>query len=242
MHHKHRWVNASLSQPMPWGSNCFYLWWVPNHVWWGPWVVPCVPACKKVNGWGLIAINCACVAFALMQKAWWSCRLFDGADSSDWLPLQHMTACVKATRLGQMWTIIVIVLLLTSYTSPSLISVLSWYSGWCGLLGFKLIPFSVKSDKLQHRAQLHCECSAGIGQNTDCNDCFTPKFASIEHVWLPKSPEQQIKQRKRKINCFYPFFPVPCGQSVQHISQCAVKATFFFFRKLSIFITITLPS
>lgn len=196
---------------MPWGSNCFYLWWFPNHVWWGPWVVPGVPACKKVNGWGLIAVNCACVAFALMQRldGAVSCRLFDGADSSDSLPLQHMTACVKATWLGQMWTVIVIVLLLTSYTSHSLIGVLSSCSCWCGLVGFKLILFSVKSDTLQHTAQLHRECSVWIGQNTDCDDCFTPKFASIKHVWLPKWSELQIKQRKRKINCFSPFFQFP---------------------------------
>lgn len=150
MHDKHRWVNASLSEPMPWGSNCFYLWWFPNHVWWGPWAVPGLPACKRVNGWGLIAINCACVAFAPMQRLHGAmgCSLLDGADSSDSLPLQHTTACVEATRLGQMWTIIAIVLLLTSYMSPSLISVLLWYTCWRGLFGFKLIPFSVKSGKL----------------------------------------------------------------------------------------------
>lgn len=69
MHREHMRANASLSEPMPWGSNCFYLWWFPNHLWWGAWVVPCLAACERVNGWGLIAINCACVAFALMQPS-----------------------------------------------------------------------------------------------------------------------------------------------------------------------------
>lgn len=63
-----------------------------------------------------MAINCVCVAFALMQRLHGAtgCRLLD--DSSDSLPLQHTSACVKATQLGHMWTIIAIVLLLTSYT------------------------------------------------------------------------------------------------------------------------------
>lgn len=224
MYHKHRWVNASLSEPMPWGSNCFYLWWFPNHVWWGAWVVPGLPACKRVNGWGLIAINCACVAFTLMQKLHGatSCRLVDGADSSDLLPLQHTTACVYTHR--QMWTIFVIVLLLTSYPSASLISFPPRYTCWCGLCGVKLIPFSqiscCKNHHLQHRAQLHHECSAWTGQKTDCNDCFTLKFASIKHVWLPKWSGQQIKQRK---SCFSSFFSGPCCQPVQHISHVLSK-------------------
>lgn len=242
MHHKHRWVNASLSEPMPWGSNCFYLWWFPNHVWWGAWVVPGLPACKRVNGWGLIAINCACVAFALMQKLHGatSCRLLDGADSSDLLPLQHTTACVEAIRPGQMWTIFVIVLLLTSYPSASLISFPPRYTCWCGLCGFKLIPFSqiscCKNHHLQHRAQLHHECSAWTGQKTDCNDCFTLKFASIKHVWLPKWSEQQIKQR-RVVSPLFSQFPVVSLFSTFHMccpSIFPLQAIYFYHNNITI--------
>lgn len=38
-------------------SNCFYLWWSG---------VPCLAAYERTNGWGLIATDCACVAFPLV--------------------------------------------------------------------------------------------------------------------------------------------------------------------------------
>lgn len=170
MHRKHMRANASPSDPMPRGSNCFYLWWFPNHVWWGAWVVPCLAACERVNGGGLIAINCACVAFALMQPSHGAAGLYTEAiflirchhrlDWSDWV----------LDRCGQ--------LLWQSWRWPPACNYCS-YGDTCGYI--------------EHRTQLHRGCSGWIDQTSDCNYCLTPKSSSIKHIWLQKQNTEKGK-------------------------------------------------
>lgn len=66
--------------------------------------VPCLAAYERANGWGLIATDCACVAFSLMlmfHRAT-GCRVVDGVDISHCFTccrsaLQSMSASGKAT-------------------------------------------------------------------------------------------------------------------------------------------------